>query len=61
MTKHRSDFQLAEGKNDHPLLVGGHFLALTQQPQAKWNVLWLLTEILDEWQTTTSAGRVGDQ
>ena len=48
LERHRSDFQLAEGKSDQPLLVGGHFLALTQYPQAKWNDLWLLTEILHE-------------
>ncbi|VVO09472.1 hypothetical protein PS718_03317 [Pseudomonas fluorescens] len=48
MNSHRSDFQLAEGKSDQPLLVGGHVLTLTQHPQTKWNDLWLLTEILHE-------------
>ncbi|MEO4017904.1 type VI secretion system tip protein TssI/VgrG, partial [Pseudomonas rossensis] len=48
LERHRSDFQLAEGKSDQPLLVSGHFLALTQHPKAKWNDLWLLTEILHE-------------
>ncbi|WP_166226400.1 type VI secretion system tip protein TssI/VgrG, partial [Pseudomonas atagonensis] len=38
----------AEGKSDQPLLVSGHFLALTQHPKAKWNDLWLLTEVLHE-------------
>ncbi|MBN3862006.1 type VI secretion system tip protein VgrG [Pseudomonas frederiksbergensis] len=48
LERHRSDFQLAEGRSDQPLLVSGHFLALTQHPKAKWNDLWLLTEILHE-------------
>ena len=48
LERHRSDFQLAEGKSDQPLLVSGHFLALTQHPKAKWNDLWLLTEVLHE-------------
>lgn len=48
LERHRSDYQLAEGKSDQPLLVSGHFLALTQHPKAKWNDLWLLTEILHE-------------
>jgi type VI secretion system secreted protein VgrG len=48
LERHRSDFQLVEGKSDQPLLVSGHFLALTQHPKAKWNDLWLLTEIVHE-------------
>ncbi|WP_144443466.1 type VI secretion system tip protein TssI/VgrG, partial [Pseudomonas mandelii] len=48
LERHRSDFQLAEGKSDQPLLVSGHFLALTQHPKPKWNDLWLLTEVLHE-------------
>ncbi|MBX8521981.1 type VI secretion system tip protein VgrG [Pseudomonas cichorii] len=48
LERHRSDYQLAEGKSDQPLLVSGHFLALTQHPKAKWNDLWLLTEIVHE-------------
>lgn len=48
LERHRSDFQLAEGKSDQPSLVSGHFLALTRHPQARWNDLWLLTEILHE-------------
>ncbi|MCU1749963.1 type VI secretion system tip protein TssI/VgrG, partial [Pseudomonas sp. 6D_7.1_Bac1] len=48
LERHRSDYQLAEGKSDQPLLVSGHFLALSQHPKAKWNDLWLLTEILHE-------------
>ncbi|WP_122859812.1 type VI secretion system tip protein TssI/VgrG, partial [Pseudomonas viridiflava] len=48
LERHRSDYQLVEGKSDQPLLVSGHFLAMTQHPKAKWNDLWLLTEILHE-------------
>ncbi|MBK5535889.1 type VI secretion system tip protein VgrG [Pseudomonas sp. TH08] len=48
LERHRSDFQLAEGKSDQPLLVSGHFLALTAHPKAKWNDLWLLTEVHHE-------------
>ncbi|WP_280178454.1 contractile injection system protein, VgrG/Pvc8 family, partial [Pseudomonas viridiflava] len=40
LERHRSDFQLAKGKSDQPLLVSGHFLALTEHPKAKWNDLW---------------------
>lgn len=35
-------------QSGQPLLVSGHFLALSQHPKAKWNDLWLLTEILHE-------------
>ncbi|MFI8223624.1 type VI secretion system tip protein TssI/VgrG [Pseudomonas sp. NPDC085632] len=48
LERHRSDFKLAEGKSDQPLLVSGHFLALTAHPKAKWNDLWLLTEVHHE-------------
>jgi type VI secretion system secreted protein VgrG len=48
LERHRSDYQLAEGKSDQPLLLSGHFLALTQHPNAKWNDLWLLTEVHHE-------------
>ena len=48
LERHRSDYQLAEGKSDQPLLVSGHFLPLTQHSKARWNDLWLLTEIFHE-------------
>ena len=48
LERHRSDYQLAEGKSDQPLLVSGHFLPLTQHRNAPWNDLWLLTEVLHE-------------
>jgi len=48
LERHRADYRLAEGKSNQPLLVSGHFLALTQHPTAPWNDLWLLTEIHHE-------------
>ncbi|BAV77928.1 type VI secretion system Vgr family protein [Pseudomonas chlororaphis subsp. aurantiaca] len=48
LERHRSDYRLAEGKSDQPLLVSGHFLALSEHPKAQWNDLWLLTEIIHE-------------
>jgi type VI secretion system secreted protein VgrG len=48
LERHRSDYQLAEGKSDQSLLVSGHFLPLTQHSKPCWNDLWLLTEVLHE-------------
>jgi type VI secretion system secreted protein VgrG len=48
LERHRHDFELAQGDSDQPLLVSGHFLALTEHPRASWNDLWLLTEITHE-------------
>lgn len=48
LERHRSDYQLAEGHSDQPLLVSGHFLALTEHANPAWNDLWLLTEIFHE-------------
>ncbi|MDR7025616.1 type VI secretion system Vgr family protein [Pseudomonas peli] len=48
LERHRHDFELAQGDGDQPLLVSGHFLALTEHPRASWNDLWLLTEIHHE-------------
>ncbi|MGY2261786.1 type VI secretion system tip protein TssI/VgrG, partial [Pseudomonas sp. SDO55104_S430] len=48
LERHRSDFRLAEGESDQPLLVSGHFLSLTEHPNGKWNDLWLLTEVTHE-------------
>ena len=45
LERHRTDYQLAKGKSDQPLLVSGHFLPLTGHANATWNDLWLLTEI----------------
>ncbi|WNF46991.1 type VI secretion system tip protein TssI/VgrG [Pseudomonas sp. SG20056] len=48
LERHRHDFERAQGDGDQPLLVSGHFLALTEHPRASWNDLWLLTEIHHE-------------
>jgi len=48
LERHRSDYRLAEGNSDQPILVTGHFLALTEHANSTWNDLWLLTEIFHE-------------
>ncbi|WP_454835044.1 type VI secretion system Vgr family protein [Pseudomonas lini] len=48
LERHRSDYQLAEGKGDEPTLASGHFMALSEHPRAEWNDLWLLLEIVHE-------------
>ena len=48
LERHRSDFELAEGESDQPLLVTGHFLSLAEHSRADWNQLWLLNEILHD-------------
>ncbi|VVM52555.1 type VI secretion system tip protein TssI/VgrG [Pseudomonas fluorescens] len=48
LERHRSDYQLAKGESDQPLMVSGHFLPLTQHTKTRWNDLWLLTEVLHE-------------
>ncbi|WP_122813620.1 type VI secretion system tip protein TssI/VgrG [Pseudomonas viridiflava] len=48
LERHRHDYRLAEGHSDQPRLVSGHFLPLSEHPQAAWNALWLLTEIRHE-------------
>ncbi|AVD88656.1 type VI secretion system tip protein VgrG [Pseudomonas sp. SWI44] len=45
LERHRSDFRLAEGRSDQPLLASGHFLALACHPNAAWNDLWLLLAV----------------
>jgi type VI secretion system VgrG family protein len=48
LERHRSDYQLAEGKGDEPTLASGHFLALSEHPRAEWNDLWLLLGVIHE-------------
>ncbi|WP_080710539.1 type VI secretion system tip protein VgrG [Pseudomonas chlororaphis] len=48
LERHRSDYQLAEGKGDEPSLVSGHFLTLAEHPRSEWNDLWLLLEVIHE-------------
>ena len=48
LERHRSDYELASGESDQPLLVSGHFLNLSEHPREGWNQLWLLTAISHE-------------
>ncbi|WP_312933520.1 type VI secretion system tip protein TssI/VgrG [Pseudomonas sp.] len=48
LERHRSDYCLAEGTSDQPMLVSGHFLPLTDHADPTWNDLWLLTSIVHE-------------
>ena len=48
LERHRSDYELAQGESDQPLLLSGHFLNLSEHPRSDWNQLWLLTEIHHE-------------
>jgi len=45
LERHRSDYQLAEGKSDQPLLRSGHFFDLTEHPRQPCNDLWLLLRV----------------
>ncbi|MCO8163587.1 type VI secretion system tip protein VgrG [Pseudomonas sp. 21LCFQ010] len=41
----RADYRQADGESDHPGLVSGHFVALTDHPRTEWNDTWLLTRL----------------
>lgn len=45
LERHRSDYQLAEGKSDQPILRSGHFFDLTEHPRQQCNALWLLLSV----------------
>ena len=45
LERHRTDYQLAEGKSDQPLLRSGHFFDLTEHPRQPCNDLWLLLRV----------------
>ncbi|WXL27524.1 type VI secretion system tip protein TssI/VgrG [Ectopseudomonas mendocina] len=48
LERHRSDYRLAEGRSDQPMLLSGHFLELSEHPRADYNDLWLLHHVLHE-------------
>jgi type VI secretion system secreted protein VgrG len=48
LERHRSDYELASGESDQPLLVSGHYLNLSAHPREEWNQLWLLNEIFHQ-------------
>ena len=37
LERHRTDYQLAEGKSDQPTLRSGHFFDLTEHPRTACN------------------------
>ncbi|WP_198918737.1 type VI secretion system tip protein VgrG [Pseudomonas chlororaphis subsp. aureofaciens] len=45
LERHRTDYQLAEGKSDQPTLRSGHFFDLTGYPRQQCNDLWLLLSV----------------
>ncbi|UVJ42176.1 type VI secretion system tip protein VgrG [Pseudomonas sp. LS1212] len=42
LERHRSDYQLAEGRSNQPTLRGGHCFELSEHSRADWNDRWLL-------------------
>ncbi|WP_416740404.1 type VI secretion system tip protein TssI/VgrG [Pseudomonas sp. NFX71] len=46
LERHRTDYQLAEGKSDQPCLRSGHFFSLTDHPRETYNDLWLLLSVI---------------
>ncbi|WP_223542870.1 type VI secretion system tip protein VgrG [Pseudomonas sp. GL-B-12] len=50
LERHRSDYQLAEGKSDQPNLRSGHFFNLIEHPRQPYNDLWLLLSVTHEGQ-----------
>jgi type VI secretion system secreted protein VgrG len=45
LERHRTDYQLAEGRSDQPTLRGGHLFELTEHPRKTCNDLWLLLSV----------------
>jgi len=45
LERHRTDYQLAEGRSDQPTLRCGHFFDLTEHPRKTCNDLWLLLSV----------------
>ncbi|VVP53176.1 Actin cross-linking toxin VgrG1 [Pseudomonas fluorescens] len=48
LERHRTDYQLAEGKSDQPTLRSGHFFKLLEHPRRACNDLWLLLSVEHE-------------
>ncbi|MAB99302.1 MAG: type VI secretion system tip protein VgrG [Pseudomonadaceae bacterium] len=48
LERHRSDYALAHGRSDQPSLLSGHFITLSNHPNAQWNDLWLINEVRHE-------------
>jgi type VI secretion system secreted protein VgrG len=45
LERHRTDYQLAEGKSDQAMLRSGHFFKLAEYPRQACNDLWLLLSV----------------
>ncbi|MHC8389894.1 type VI secretion system tip protein TssI/VgrG [Pseudomonas sp. MDT2-39-1] len=45
LERHRTDYQLTEGKSDQPTLRCGHYFDLTEHPRKTCNDLWLLLSV----------------
>ena len=48
LERHRSDYELARGDSDQPLLRSGHYLDLCEHSREDFNQLWLLTAVSHE-------------
>jgi type VI secretion system secreted protein VgrG len=48
LERHRTDYQLAEGKSDQPALRSGHLFNLIEHPRHAYNDLWLLLSVKHE-------------
>ncbi len=46
LERHRTDYELAEGKSDQPTLRCGHLFQLAEHPRKHCNALWLLTSVM---------------
>nr|WP_315444996.1 type VI secretion system tip protein TssI/VgrG [uncultured Pseudomonas sp.] len=46
LERHRTDYELAEGKSDQPTLRCGHLFQLAEHPRMQCNVLWLLASVM---------------
>lgn len=48
LERHRSDYRVAHGQGDEPVLASGRFLQLREHPREDWNDLWLVTQVTHE-------------
>ena len=42
---HQTGYRQAEGDSNQPILRSGHFLTISEHPNAAWNTRWLLTQV----------------
>jgi type VI secretion system secreted protein VgrG len=48
LQRHRTDFQLADGRSDQPVLRSGTLIQLEEHPQLEWNNPWVLIWVSHE-------------